>query len=94
MGVFEFIVLMVLISTIGKVLMTRSERPAIRDGMRPDDVNLLNEAMSDMNTRLAKLEEERDFYRALLEPPTPNRPGIPAEAEAPARPRPDGPTPG
>lgn len=68
-GVFEFILLIVLISTIGKVLMSRSERPRLPEGARPQDIDQLNEAVSDLSTRLAKLEEERDFYRALLESP-------------------------
>ena len=36
----------------------------------------LDEAMSELSARLQKLEEERDFYRALLEPSDP-QPGLP-----------------
>jgi len=82
-GVFEFILLLVLITTIGKVLTSRSPRPAIRGGMRPEELERLNEAMSELHTRLTKLEEERDFYRALLESPVreklPKQPGETAE---------------
>lgn len=82
-GVFEFILLIVLISTIGKVLMSRSERPAVR-GTRPEDVDRLNEAVSDLHTRLTKLEEERDFYRALLDSPDRKTlPEPPGEEETP-----------
>ena len=83
-GVFEFILLIVLISTVGKVLMARSERPRLGEGTRPEDIAQLNDAVGELHTRLTKLEEERDFYRALLESPdrkTP--PELPAEGEAP-----------
>ena len=69
MGVFEFIILIVLISTAGKVLLSRSNRPRLPEGVRSQDIDQLNEAVGDLHTRLAKLEEERDFYRALLESP-------------------------
>lgn len=69
-GVFEFIILLVLISTAGKVLTSWRDRPqGLPKGMRQEDVDRLQEAVSDLNTRLGKLEEERDFYRALLESP-------------------------
>lgn len=68
-GVFEFVLLLVLITTIGKVLTTRSGRRAVRQGVSPKELERLNEAMGELHTRLAKLEEERDFYRALLESP-------------------------
>lgn len=68
-GVFEFVLLLVLITTIGKVLTVRSGRPALREGVRPEDLERINETMGELHTRLAKLEEERDFYRALLESP-------------------------
>lgn len=68
-GVFEFIIALVLISTLGKVLAARTERPRIEDPRRPEEMDRLNEAVSDLHGRLSKLEEERDFYRALLESP-------------------------
>jgi hypothetical protein len=78
-GVFEFILLIVLISTIGKVLMSWSGRPKSLPGASPQDVDRLNEAVSDLHTRMTKLEEERDFYRALLE--SPNRASLPEPPE-------------
>ncbi len=35
----------------------------------PNAMLQLNDAVSELNARLAKLEDERDFYRALLESP-------------------------
>ncbi len=82
-GVFEFVLLLVLITTIGKVLSARSGRPALRGGVGPEELERLNEAMGELHTRLTKLEEERDFYRALLESPDreklPQPPGETAE---------------
>jgi len=50
--------------------MARQERSALpeRRGGQGDMVQL-DEAISELNARVQKLEEERDFYRALLEPP-------------------------
>ena len=67
---FELVVLIVLISTIGKVLTARQQRPQLpRDRQEPEAILQLNDALSEVNARLTKLEEERDFYRALLESP-------------------------
>jgi len=69
-GVFEFIVLVVLISTIGKVLTARQSRRELPGAKpQPEEILQLNDAVGELNARLEKLEEERDFYRALLEPP-------------------------
>lgn len=68
-GVFEFVLLIVLISTAGKVLTSRSSRPRLPPGARPEDVEQLNDAVSELHARLTRLEEERDFYRALLDSP-------------------------
>lgn len=78
-GVFEFILLIILISTIGKVLTARSGRPKPLPGASPDDIDRLHEAVSDLHTRMTKLEEERDFYRAFLE--SPNRASLPEPPE-------------
>jgi hypothetical protein len=69
LGVFEFILVIVLITTIGKVLEAR--RAGSASSLPPPSPNIqhLEELLGDMDTRLARLEEERDFYRALLEAP-------------------------
>jgi hypothetical protein len=80
-GVFELVVLIVLITTIGKVLAVRSARPQLAASRHEPEVILqLNDAMSDLNARLEKLEEERDFYRALLESPKRGDLSAPGEA--------------
>jgi hypothetical protein len=70
-GVFGFVIILVTISMIGKVLSEFAGNQRLPSGSTPssDDVELLRDAVADMSTRLHKLEEERDFYRQLLEAP-------------------------
>lgn len=46
-----------------------------------EDVRRLQEALDDLGTRVNTLEEERDFYRALIESPDARRIGPDANAE-------------
>ena len=82
-GVFEMIVLIVLISTAGKVLSARQRRPQIQPGLRPEELEQLADGMSELHARVAKLEEERDFYRALLESPKRDEMPKPGEERGP-----------
>jgi len=73
------IVLIVLITTIGKVLSDRSARveppvnpPKLGQG-EPDGIL---QALDDLNGRVVRLEEERDFYKELLDAPARQR-GLP-----------------
>ena len=90
MGVFGFVIILVTISMIGKVMSEFAGNQRLPPGSAPssDDVELLRDAVADMGTRLHKLEEERDFYRQLLEapndPPTRElRPGRPSADDEP-----------
>lgn len=67
MGIFEFVIILVLITTIGEVVKARAGRPVQLPPEHPDD-GALESTVEDLNRRLLLLEEERDFYRALLEP--------------------------
>jgi hypothetical protein len=69
MGVFEFVIVLVIITTIGKVVTDFNDRRAMppASSASPDDVEALREAVADLGTRLHRLEEERDFYKDLLE---------------------------
>jgi hypothetical protein len=72
LGVFEFVVLLVLISTAGKVLSRRAERierPSEAPQLLPGEVERIREAVEELNGRVVRLEEERDFYKALLDSP-------------------------
>ena len=75
-----------LISTLGKVLMARQDRPALPEApRRPEEILQLNDAITELNARLEKLEEERDFYRALLEPQNRDLPPLPTADGSPGR---------
>lgn len=76
MGVFEFIVVLVLISTAGKVVSRRLDREKPRgasDQVEPGEVERIRETLDDLNGRVVRLEEERDFYKELLESPEKRR---------------------
>jgi uncharacterized protein YlxW (UPF0749 family) len=69
-SVFAFVILLVLITTIGKVVMAAQARAALGGtSPRSEELHQLLDSMSELGSRVEKLEEERDFYRALLEPP-------------------------
>jgi hypothetical protein len=84
MGIFEFILLMVLISTVGKVLSSRGGRiqsPPEHPRLPPGQIERVREELEALSERVGRLEEERDFYRELLEHPGRKR-GLPsAETE-------------
>jgi hypothetical protein len=63
---------LVLISTAGKVLsrrIPRERRSEALPGPTVADVEGIREALDELNGRVLRLEDERDFYRALLESP-------------------------
>lgn len=70
---FEFVIALVLISTLGKVL-TRPRHPRQVGGelrqSAPGELDRVREMLDELSVRLERLEEERDFYRDLLEAPT------------------------
>jgi len=69
-GVFEFVIVLVFISTTGKIvsrLVQRSERPARTPALPPGEVEGLRDALDELNSRVVRLEEEKDFYKELIE---------------------------
>jgi len=75
-GVFEMIVLIVLISTVGKVLSRRGPKlPPQGDPRRlaPGEVEDIRQTLDELSNRVVRLEEERDFYKELLDAPEPRR---------------------
>lgn len=72
MGVFEFIIVLVLISTAGKVVSRRRARRDSQVDLPPErqaELERIRDAMDDLSGRLHRLEEERDFYKDLLDAP-------------------------
>jgi len=76
MGVFEFLIVAVVVSAISKTVTAVADRRALPavDSARSEEVDALRDAVADLGTRLHRLEEERDFYKNLLEAP----PGAPS----------------
>jgi hypothetical protein len=66
-GIFEFVIVIVIVATAGEVIKARVGRPAPTP---PSDQgsSRLTETVEQLHQRVLRLEEERDFYRALLEP--------------------------
>ncbi len=80
MGVFEFIVALVLISTVGKAVSSRtpSEKPGSGPAqLPPAEVDRIRESLHELSGRVGRLEEERDFYKQLLDAPDRKR-GLPS----------------
>lgn len=73
LGPFEMVVALVLISTLGKIWSSRQThgetRGDLSDGGR-EELAAVRESMDDLSIRLGRLEEERDFYKDLLDSPT------------------------
>lgn len=71
MGVFEFVILIVFISTVGKVVTEWNDasKLAKRPQLPPPEVDELRQNFEELHGRVIRLEEERDFYRNLLENP-------------------------
>ena len=81
LGVFEFVIVLVVVTTIGKVVteyIDRRSLPPITGPTSPGEVDALREEVADLGARMYRLEEERDFYRNLLEAPPETRPLPPA----------------
>jgi hypothetical protein len=74
MVTFKLLFLIALISVIGKVLFGPS-RPRMlppqegHSSLPPAEVERMREMVDDLADRVGRLEEERDFYRKLLEDP-------------------------
>jgi len=73
MGVFEFVIALVFISTIGRIAAGR-RRPRRLPGesfqLDAEELHRVRDTITDLSSRVERLEEERDFYKDLLEPPT------------------------
>lgn len=72
MGVFEFVIVLVVISSVGKIIANRRRSsPLAGESFQLDaeELHRVRETITDLGARLERLEEERDFYKDLLEPP-------------------------
>ena len=61
-----------IVRTVGKVASGRLQRPELKAGSAPGgspELDGLREAIDHVSGRVAHLEEERDFYKDLLDSP-------------------------
>jgi hypothetical protein len=76
MGLPEFIIALVLISTAAKII-ERQRRSAPLPGesiqVDTEELRRIGETITDLSGRVERLEEERDFYKDLLDPPSGSR---------------------
>ena len=75
MGFFAFIITLVLISTAARII-ERRRRPTLpAESVQVDteELHRIAETITDLSGRVERLEEERDFYKDLLEPPASSR---------------------
>ncbi len=76
MGVFEFVIILVFISTVGRIIAARRRPPPLPGDsfqMNAEELHRVRDTIADLNGRVEILEEERDFYKDLLEPPAASR---------------------
>ena len=75
MDFFAFIITLVLISTAARII-ERRRRPTLPgESVQVDteELHRIAETITDLSGRVERLEEERDFYKDLLEPPASSR---------------------
>lgn len=82
MGVFEFVLALVMITTVGKIASRRMSRPRRDESIQSGTEELLRirDTVADLSGRLERLEEERDFYKDLLGPEVARRELPPSDA--------------
>jgi hypothetical protein len=73
-SVFTFVILIILISTVGKVIAGRQyprmpPPPPPSPSLPPGEAEELRDTIDRLEDRLSRLEQERDFYRDLLDDP-------------------------
>lgn len=73
MSVFEFVIAIIALSTLGKLASEWIKRSQAAPSLGGGKGESLEAAIDDLSRRLTLLEEERDFYRDLLEAPEPRR---------------------
>ena len=68
-GVFGFLSVAVICSTVASVLNARIAKKPAPGAVSSDQVELLSQEVRDLGLRLHQIEEERDFYKDLLAAP-------------------------
>ncbi len=83
MDFFAFIITLVLISTAAKILERRRHSVLPGESIQVDteELHRIADTITDLSGRVERLEEERDFYKDLLEPPSGSRELPPPDQE-------------
>ena len=73
---FEFVIVLVLISAVGRAISRRPHHREARGELPPggrEELERIRGTVEDLSGRLGRLEEERDFYKDLLDGPGTHR---------------------
>ena len=70
LGIFEFVLALVIVTSVAKVAERRFSKPRRDESLQSgtEEVLRIRDQVADLSGRLERLEEERDFYKDLLEP--------------------------
>jgi len=84
MGAFEFVIALLLLRIVAKTIERRwRSAPLTGESVQVDteELHRIGTTISDLSGRVERLEEERDFYKDLLEPPAASRELPPPDPE-------------
>ena len=83
MGIFELILGIIIITTVGRIVERRLSRTRRGESLQvgTEELHRIRDSLGDLSGRLERLEEERDFYKDLLEPREGRRELPPADPE-------------
>lgn len=73
MSVFTFVIVLVIITTLGKIVARSQRVVGSKKGVSqlgPGEIEGLRDSIEELSGRLLLLEEERDFFKDLMESPT------------------------
>ena len=76
MGAFEFVIALLVLRIVAKTIERRwRSAPLPGESVQVDteELHRIGNTISDLSGRVERLEEERDFYKDLLEPPSGSR---------------------
>ena len=80
-----FVLTLVVIATVARIIeRRRRSSPLPGESLRVDaeELHRIGDTIADLSGRVERLEEERDFYKDLLEPPSGSRELPPPDSEA------------
>jgi len=85
-GVFPFVIILVAITTFGRIvtrLLPSGAARAVPPQLPPGQLEDLRESIDQLSGRVVRLEDERDFYKELLDAPGRQRKLSPPDGNKP-----------